>query len=77
MPNSGAKRLKNRTITDDCSRQAGNAVTVYQSTDLSHFIIYNNTDIPTEKSRCRTKLTGEAIGIEMNLNNMRGSIGSL
>jgi len=39
--------------------------------------MYNDTDIPVEKSRCRTKLIGEAIGIEVNSNNMRGSMGSL
>jgi hypothetical protein len=69
--------LKNPTITADCSRQVGNAVRVQQSIDLSHFIMYNDTDIPAEKSRCRTKLIGEAIGIEVNSNTMRGRMGSL
>lgn len=69
--------LKNPTIIADCSRQAGNAVTVQQSIDLSHFIMYNDTYIPVEKSRCRTRLIGEAIGIEVNSNNMRGRMGSL
>jgi hypothetical protein len=69
--------LKNPTVTADCSRQAGNAVTVQQSIDLSHFIMYNDTDIPAEKSRCRTKLIGEAIWIEVNSKNMRGRVGSL
>jgi len=69
--------LKNPTITADCSRQAGNAVTVQQSIDMSHFIMYNDTDIPAEKSRCRTKLIGEAIGIEVKSNSMRGRMGSL
>jgi len=69
--------LKKPTITADCSRQAGNAVTVQQSIDLSHFIMYNDTDIPVEKSRCRTKLIGEAIGIEVKFNNKRRRMGSL
>ena len=69
--------LKNPTITADCSRQAGNAVTVQQSIDVSHFIVYNDTDIPAEKSRCRTKLIGKAIGTEVNSNNMTGRMGSL
>jgi hypothetical protein len=69
--------LKNPTITADCSRQAGNAVTAYESIDLSHFIIYNDTDIPAEKSTCRTKLIGEALGIEVNSTDMRGNRGSL
>jgi hypothetical protein len=69
--------LKNPTITADCSRQAGNAVTVQQSINLSHFIMCNDTDIPAEKSRFRTKLKGEARGIEVNSNNVRGRLGSL
>jgi hypothetical protein len=69
--------LKNPTIRAHCSRQAGNAVTVQQSIDLSHFIMYNDTDIPAEKTRSRTKLIGEAIWIEVNSNNMKGRMGSL
>jgi hypothetical protein len=69
--------LKNPTNTAHCSRQAGNAVTVQQSIDLSHFIMYNDTDIPAEKTRCRTKLIGEAIWIEVNSNNMKWRMGSL
>jgi len=69
--------LKNPTVTADCSRQAGNAVTAQQSIDVSQFIMYNDIDFPAEKSRCRTKLIGEATGIEVNSNSMRGRMGSL
>jgi hypothetical protein len=59
--------LRNPTITGDCSRQAGNVVKVQQSIDRSHFIMYNDTDIPAKKSRCKTKLIGEAVAIELTL----------
>jgi hypothetical protein len=64
MVDPSRPELKNPTNTADCSRQAGNTVTVYKSIDLSHLIIYNDTDIPAEKSRCKAKLIGEGIGIE-------------
>jgi len=39
--------------------------------------MFASSFVTAEKSRCRTKLIGEARGLEVNSNSMRGRMGAL
>ena len=56
-------------------RECSHSTTIHWPESLYH--VQWHTHIPAEKSRCRTKLIGEARGIEVNSNSMRERMGSL